>query len=126
MQGLGATAAGAAVLPFVAILFVLSRWAGTLVDRFGSKPPLVIGPLIAATVQHAGRTAKYRGRVADMDKHIGGQNQVVQLVGSFEIRHDVGWHQPPVNTPCPGVFQHPGRQIHAGDMFGQRLHQRTA
>ncbi len=48
VQGLGATAAGAALLPFVAILFALSRWAGTLVDRFGSKPPLVIGPLIAA------------------------------------------------------------------------------
>ena len=48
VQGLGATAAGAALLPFVAILFVLSRWAGTLVDKFGSKRPLVIGPVIAA------------------------------------------------------------------------------
>ncbi len=48
VQGLGATAAGAALLPFVAIHFVLLRWAGTLVDKFGSKPPLVIGPVIAA------------------------------------------------------------------------------
>ncbi len=48
VQGLGATAAGAALLPFVAILFLLSRWAGTLVDKYGSKPPLVVGPMIAA------------------------------------------------------------------------------
>jgi EmrB/QacA subfamily drug resistance transporter len=48
VQGYGATAAGAALLPFIAIMFVGSRWAGTLVDRFGAKQPLVIGPLIAA------------------------------------------------------------------------------
>ena len=48
VQGYGATAAGAALLPFIAILFMLSRWAGGLVDRFGSKLPLVVGPLIAA------------------------------------------------------------------------------
>jgi EmrB/QacA subfamily drug resistance transporter len=43
-----ATAAGAAMLPLIAIVFVLSRWSGGLVDRFGARPPLVIGPLIAA------------------------------------------------------------------------------
>ena len=48
VQGYGATAAGAALLPFIAIMFVLSRWAGTLVDVFGSKLPLVVGPAIAA------------------------------------------------------------------------------
>ncbi|MBC7705590.1 MAG: MFS transporter [Rhodoferax sp.] len=48
VQGLSATAAGAALLPFVAVLFVLSRWAGTLVDKFGSKRPLVIGPVVAS------------------------------------------------------------------------------
>ena len=48
VQGMGATAAGAALLPFIAIMFVLSRWAGTLVDRFGAKLPLVAGPAIAA------------------------------------------------------------------------------
>lgn len=48
VQGLGATAAGAALLPFVAILFLLSSWAGGLVDRYGSKWPLVIGPVVAA------------------------------------------------------------------------------
>jgi len=48
VQGYGATAAGAALLPFIAIMFTLSRWAGGLVDRFGSKLPLVVGPVIAA------------------------------------------------------------------------------
>ena len=48
VQGFGASAAGAALLPLVAILFLLSRWAGTLVDKFGSRRPLVIGPVIAA------------------------------------------------------------------------------
>ena len=48
LQGYSATAAGAALVPFVVIMFVLSRWAGRLVDRFGSRLPLVIGPAIAA------------------------------------------------------------------------------
>jgi EmrB/QacA subfamily drug resistance transporter len=48
VQGYGATVAGAALLPFIVILFLLSRWAGSLVDRFGSRPPLVVGPFIAS------------------------------------------------------------------------------
>jgi EmrB/QacA subfamily drug resistance transporter len=48
VQGLSATAAGAALLPFIAILFLLSRWAGGLVDRHGARRPLIAGPLIAA------------------------------------------------------------------------------
>lgn len=48
VQGYTATAAGAALLPFVLTMFLLSRWAGGLVDRYGSKWPLIIGPLIAA------------------------------------------------------------------------------
>jgi len=48
LQGYSATAAGAALVPFVVIMFVLSSWAGRLVDRFGSRLPLVIGPAIAA------------------------------------------------------------------------------
>ena len=43
-----ATAAGAAFLPFIVIMFVLSRWSGGLVDRFGPRRPLVAGPSIAA------------------------------------------------------------------------------
>lgn len=48
VQGHGATFAGAALLPFVAIMFALSRWTGTLADRFGPRRPLIAGPLIAA------------------------------------------------------------------------------
>jgi EmrB/QacA subfamily drug resistance transporter len=48
VQGLSATGAGAALLPFILIMFVLSRWAGGLVDRRGARGPLIVGPLIAA------------------------------------------------------------------------------
>jgi EmrB/QacA subfamily drug resistance transporter len=48
VQGYGATEAGAALLPFIAIMFALSRWAGSLVDAVGSRLPLIVGPLIAA------------------------------------------------------------------------------
>jgi predicted MFS family arabinose efflux permease len=48
VQGYTATQAGAALLPFVVIMFVLSPWSGGLVKRYGAKLPLVIGPIIAA------------------------------------------------------------------------------
>ncbi len=48
VQGLSSTAAGAALLPFVAIMFLLSRWAGGLADRMGARLPLVAGSLLAA------------------------------------------------------------------------------
>lgn len=48
IQGYSTTAAGAALLPFVVVSFVLSRWAGGLVDRYGAKVPLLIGTAIAA------------------------------------------------------------------------------
>jgi EmrB/QacA subfamily drug resistance transporter len=48
VQGYSATAAGAASLPFVSILFLLSRWSADLVDWFGAKVPLVVGPTITA------------------------------------------------------------------------------
>lgn len=48
VQGYSATVAGAALLPFIFTMFTLSRWAGTLIDRFGPRWPLVIGPSIAA------------------------------------------------------------------------------
>lgn len=48
VQGYSATFAGAALLPFVAILSALSRSAGTLVDRFGPRWPLTAGPIVAA------------------------------------------------------------------------------
>lgn len=47
IQHYTATQAGAAFLPFVAIMFGLSRWAGGLVARYGSRIPLTVGPLVA-------------------------------------------------------------------------------
>jgi EmrB/QacA subfamily drug resistance transporter len=48
VQHYSATAAGAAFLPFILIIFVLSRWAGGLVERYGPKIPLIVGPSTAA------------------------------------------------------------------------------
>jgi EmrB/QacA subfamily drug resistance transporter len=47
-HGYSATAAGSAFLPFILITFLMSRWAGGLVTRYGAKLPLMIGPSIAA------------------------------------------------------------------------------
>ena len=47
VKGFSATAAGAAILPFILIMFGLSRWSGGLVRRYGSRLPLSIGPIIA-------------------------------------------------------------------------------
>ncbi len=47
VQGYSPVEAGAAFLPMILLLFLLSRWAGGLVDQFGPKLPLVVGPFIA-------------------------------------------------------------------------------
>jgi EmrB/QacA subfamily drug resistance transporter len=48
VQHYSATSAGAALLPFPLLMFVLSRWSGGLVTRVGGRLPLTIGPLVAA------------------------------------------------------------------------------
>lgn len=47
-QGYSATAAGAAIVPAILIMSLLSRYTGGLTDRFGPRLPLVVGPAISA------------------------------------------------------------------------------
>lgn len=48
VQGYSATAAGAAMLPAILLLFALSRWTGGVIGQFGARLPLTIGPAIVA------------------------------------------------------------------------------
>ena len=48
VQHYTATQAGAALLPLILILFLLSHWSGGLFERFGARAPLTVGSLVAA------------------------------------------------------------------------------
>jgi len=48
IQGYTPAQSGAALLPFVLTMFLLSRWAGGLLHRWGARIPLILGPSITA------------------------------------------------------------------------------
>jgi EmrB/QacA subfamily drug resistance transporter len=48
VKGYSPEAAGAVILPFIAIMFVFSRWSGGLVATIGARLPLIVGALVAA------------------------------------------------------------------------------
>ncbi len=48
IQKFSATSAGAAFMPIIILLFLLSRWSGYLADTAGPRMPLIAGPIIIA------------------------------------------------------------------------------
>ncbi|HUJ95207.1 MAG TPA: MFS transporter [Terriglobales bacterium] len=49
VQGYTATAAGAAALPLILLMFSLSRWSGGLVAHYGPRTPLIVGSLVTGS-----------------------------------------------------------------------------
>ena len=48
IQGYSTTQAAAAFLPFIIVMSVFSRYAGMLSDRYGTRLPMTLGPLITS------------------------------------------------------------------------------
>lgn len=48
VQGYSPAEAGAAGLPFIVLMSLLSRWSGGLVARYGARLPLTVGPVVSA------------------------------------------------------------------------------
>jgi EmrB/QacA subfamily drug resistance transporter len=48
VQGYSPAESGAALLPFIALMSLLSGWSGKLADRYGPRRSLIAGPVIAA------------------------------------------------------------------------------
>jgi predicted MFS family arabinose efflux permease len=48
VRGLSAMQAGAAFLPFTLVMGGLSRWSGGLIQKYGARLPLTVGPVIVA------------------------------------------------------------------------------
>jgi MFS family permease len=49
VQGYTASLAGLSQIPVMLLLILISPWAGGLVDRYGPRPLLIVGPLVAGT-----------------------------------------------------------------------------
>lgn len=48
IQDFSATTAGAAFMPIIILLFLISRWSGVFADRFGPRLPMIVGPVVIA------------------------------------------------------------------------------
>jgi EmrB/QacA subfamily drug resistance transporter len=46
IQGFSATNTGAAFMPIIIMLFLMSRWSGHFADKHGPRLPLIIGPAV--------------------------------------------------------------------------------
>jgi hypothetical protein len=102
VQGYSAAAAGAALLPFILLMFSLSRWSGGLFDRMGARIPLIAGPLIAAVgfalfavmssveTRHAGAASGINNAVSRTAGLLAVAALSVVMLNVFERRLDDG------------------------------------